>query len=239
MSRNNVWGLIPAAGIGARMGAECPKQYLPLLGKPILLHTLEKLCSFDGIKGVLLGLAKNDPYWPEHESACNSLSSYLGHYVGGKERADTVLNGILALEPHIESDNDWVLVHDAARPCIRHQDIQALLTAIEDHEAGGLLGLPIADTVKRTDNDDAVTDTVDRSGLWRALTPQVFRFGVLKKALKTALEKNITVTDESSAVESAGYKPLMVAGTPDNIKITLPGDLKMAELYLSGQGSNS
>ena len=225
--------------MGSRMGAECPKQYLPLLGKPILLHTLEKLCHFDGINGVLLGLAKNDPCWPEHEAACNTLSSFLGHYPGGKERADTVLNGIQALEPHIESEDDWVLVHDAARPCIRHQDIQALLTAIENHEAGGLLGLPIADTVKRTDNDDAVTDTVDRSGLWRALTPQVFRYGVLKNALKTALKENITVTDESSAVEAAGYKPLMVTGTPDNIKITLPGDLKMAELYLSQQDSNS
>jgi 2-C-methyl-D-erythritol 4-phosphate cytidylyltransferase len=154
---------------------------------------------------------------------------------GGEERCHSVLNALTALQK-VADESDWVLVHDAARPCLRSEDIDHLLAELTDHPVGGLLGLPVADTMKRTDADDSVIETVSREHLWRALTPQMFRLGELYDALDGALKRDELVTDEASAMELAGKAPKMVEGHGDNIKITRPQDLRFAELYLAEQG---
>ena len=217
------------------MQTDVPKQYLKLNNKPILQHTLERLFSLSELSGLLIGLAKDDPYWPELEPAIAAWPNFLGSYIGGKERADTVLNGLNVLSRHKAKDDDWVMVHDAARPCVRTKDIQRLIQEIRDHPVGGLLGLPVADTVKRTDNAGNIIETVDRTGLWRALTPQVFRLGALQQALMDAQDRGIVINDEASAIEATGKSPLMVAGHADNIKITVPEDLQLAAGYLQQQ----
>lgn len=229
-----LWAIVPAAGSGLRMGADRPKQYLSLLGRPVLQLTLERLGSFAPLQGLLVGIAPDDPYWPTIPK--KDVPRLLGSFAGGAERARTVLNGLQALARHA-ADSDWVLVHDAVRPCVRHSDIQALLAVRESHPDGGLLGLKMADTVKRTDDTGSIMETVPRDGLWRALTPQLFPIGVLREALTLALEAKVAVTDESSAVEHLGRRPRMVAGHADNIKITVPGDLALAELYLRQQAA--
>lgn len=225
------FALVPAAGIGARMVADRPKQYLPLHGRPILLHTLQRLCDHPRIAGVWVGVSIDDPYWPELQFA---HPHFRGAYVGGAQRALTVLNGLRAMQSHADAD-DWVLVHDAVRPCVRAEDIDCLMDAARTHVDGALLGLPMADTVKRANLAHEVVETVPREGLWRALTPQMFRLGALREALESAVRDGVTVTDEASAIERAGGRPLMVAGQADNIKITLPGDLALAALYLQQQ----
>jgi len=228
-----LWALVPAAGKGVRMGADRPKQYLQLLGRPVLQATLERLGGFAPLKGILVGIVPGDPHW---STLPKTIPKLLGSFAGGSERAQTVLNGLQALAQYAP-DTDSVLVHDAVRPCVRHSDIQNLLTAVDAHSDGGLLGLPLADTVKRTDEAGRITATVPRNGLWRALTPQLFLIGVLRDALERALADGITVTDEAAAVEYAGRQPRMVAGHADNIKITSPGDLALAELYLRQQAA--
>ncbi len=225
------FALVPAAGIGARMAADRPKQYLPLHGRPVLLHTLQRLCDHPRIAGVWVGVSIDDPYWPELQFA---HPHFRGAYVGGAQRALTVLNGLRAMQSHADAD-DWVLVHDAVRPCVRAEDIDCLMDAARTHVDGALLGLPMADTVKRANLAHEVVETVPREGLWRALTPQMFRLGALREALESAVRDGVTVTDEASAIERAGGRPLMVAGQADNIKITLPGDLALAALYLQQQ----
>ncbi len=225
------FALVPAAGVGTRMAADRPKQYLALRGRPILLHTLQRLCDHPHIAGVWVGISPDDPYWPGLQFG---HPRFRGAYAGGTQRADTVLNGLRAMEGQARSD-DWVLVHDAVRPCVRPDDIDRLIDTAGVHADGALLGLPIADTVKRANLAHEVVETVPREGLWRALTPQMFRLGALREALESAARDGVTITDEASAIERAGGRPLMVAGQPDNIKITLPGDLALAELYLRQQ----
>lgn len=225
------FALVPAAGVGARMAADRPKQYLALRGRPILQHTLERLCSHARIDGVWVGLSAADPYWPHLHF---SHPRFRGAYAGGAERAATVLNGLRALAAHAHAD-DWVLVHDAVRPCVRVEDIDRLIATATNHPDGALLGLPVADTVKRANVAHEVLETVPREGLWRALTPQMFRLGALQAALEAAARDGVMVTDEASAIERAGGRPLMVAGHADNLKITLPADLALAELYLQQQ----
>lgn len=210
------------------MRADRPKQYLPLLGRPILQRTLERLGSFPRLRGMLVGIAAADVYWP---TLTSSIPKLLGTYPGGAERAVTVLNGLRALAEYAQAD-DWVLVHDAARPCVRHADIEALLSVIAGHVDGGLLALPVSDTVKRADHNGCVEATVPRTGLWRALTPQVFRLGALTAALEKALGNGVEVTDEAAAMEFEGARPRLVHGHADNIKITLPEDLALAETCL-------
>jgi len=154
---------------------------------------------------------------------------------GGKERCHSVLNGLNALSDSALTD-DWVLVHDAARPCVRQQDLRLLIDTLADHAVGGLLGRPVHDTIKKTDARGVVTGTVERDCLWHAYTPQMFRYGLLRAALTKALEDGYEVTDEASAMEHAGHRPLMVEGHADNIKITRPEDLPLAEYYLQQQG---
>jgi 2-C-methyl-D-erythritol 4-phosphate cytidylyltransferase len=226
------WALVPAAGSGIRMGADRPKQYLPLQGRAVLLHTLERLCTHPRIKGVLLGLAPGDPYWPGLSIAFPRL---LGTFSGGAERALTVLNGLHALAGRAQPD-DWVLVHDAVRPCLRHMDIDALIDQASLCPDGGLLGVALTDTVKRADREQRVVETVERGGLWRALTPQMFRLQALRAALEAAVAAGVNVTDEATAIERVGGRPLLVAGHADNIKITVPADLTLAEMYLKQQG---
>jgi len=225
-----VWAVVPAAGGGTRMRADRPKQYLPLLGRPILWRTLERLGTHPSLRGMLVGIAADDIYWP----TLPPLPKLLGTYTGGAERADTVLNGLKTLADYAAPD-DWVLVHDAARPCLRHADIDTLLAAIAGHADGGLLALPVTDTVKRADHNGCSEDTVPRAGLWRALTPQAFRMGALVAALEAARRAGIEITDESSAMEFAGARPRLVHGHADNIKITTPEDLAQAEMYLREQ----
>lgn len=226
----NNWVIIPAAGSGKRMGAEVPKQYLSLHGHTVLEHTISRFINHPDITGIVLAIAEDDVWWKTLKVSYPRL-----HVVaGGTERCDSVLNALDFLQSHAAED-DWVLVHDAARPCLRHEDIDLLLETLRDHPVGGLLGLPVSDTVKRCDVNGVVMETVPRDNLWRALTPQMFHVGPLHRAISAAIEAGATLTDESSAMEHARHQPLMVEGHPDNIKITRPQDLILADLYLAQQ----
>ncbi|MBW8054472.1 MAG: 2-C-methyl-D-erythritol 4-phosphate cytidylyltransferase [Nitrospira sp.] len=231
---SRIWAIVPAAGTGFRMGRSQPKQYLTLAGRAVMVHTLERLCSHPRIEGVLVGLAAEDRDWASLKDAIARLPMFLGTYEGGAERADTVLNGLRALGANADPA-DWVMVHDAARPCIRHEDIDRLIRETQDHPDGGLLARPVADTVKRTDSTQLVQETVPRTHLWRALTPQLFPLERLTGALEQALAAGVTVTDEAAAIEHTGGHPRVVAGHADNIKITLADDLALAELFLKQQ----
>lgn len=211
-----------------------PKQYLPLLGRPVILHTLERLCLHKQIQGVFAGIAANDPQWQKLTPELERLPTFLGTSEGGKSRAHTVLNGLRMLAKNARAD-DWVLVHDAVRPCVRHEDIDKLISAVTGGEEGGLLAFPVADTVKRVDNAGRVTETVSREGLWRAATPQMFQINKLTQALEWVMESGTEITDEASAIEASGGHPRVIACHNDNIKITLAEDLALAELYLKQQ----
>ena len=232
MNSDMVWAVVPAAGIGSRMEADRPKQYLDLEGKTVLEHTLHRLISHPRIKGIIVAIAQNDPWWPQISVKGNDPIHVV---VGGMERADSVFNALTELA-ELADDDPWVLVHDAARPCLRHQDIDRMLDKLSSHPVGGILGIPINDTVKRTNYEHEITETVEREGLWRASTPQMFRLQSLKQALHTAKKQQLKVTDEASAMELAGFQPLMVEGHSDNIKITVPQDLALASLFLQQQG---
>ena len=231
MAERRYWVVMPAAGAGTRMGAGMPKQYLPLVGRPVLAHALERLAGHPRIAGTVVVLAPDDPRW---EGLALGALPRPRRVDGGAERCQSVLNGLDALASEA-ADDDWVLVHDAARPCVRREDIDRLLADLEDHPVGGLLGLPVRDTMKRADAGGAVRETVSREGLWHALTPQMFRYGLLRRALRTVLDSGRLVTDEAQAIELAGHSPRMVEGSPDNIKVTHPRDLALAELFLREQ----
>jgi 2-C-methyl-D-erythritol 4-phosphate cytidylyltransferase len=216
------------------MQAPLPKQYLPLLGRPVILHTLERLCTHPRVRGVMVGISDQDRHWQALIPMLANLPKFLGKYSGGETRAHTVLNGLRALIKHAKPE-DWVLVHDAVRPCVRHMDMDKLISAVGDGEEGGLLAFPVSDTVKRVDNKGRVVETVGREGLWRAATPQMFRIGALASALESALKQGSEITDEASAIEAAGGHPRVIACHADNIKVTLPEDLALAELCLKQQ----
>ena len=226
-----LWALVAAAGRGTRMGAAMPKQYLPLAGRTVIEHTLHRLASHPRVAGLMVVLDADDDCWPRLQL---SLPVPLHTTVGGTERYASVDNGLRALAA-LTDPGDWVLVHDAARPCLRHQDIDRLLDALLDHPVGGLLAAPVADTMKRADAHGEVIETVDRAQLWRALTPQMFRIAALRTAIRDALDAGQPITDEASAIEVSGARPQLVEGHPDNIKITHPADLALAELYIHRQ----
>ncbi len=228
----NIWAIVPAAGTGARMQSDIPKQYLPLLGRPVILHTLERLCSYGRIAGVLVGIAPNDARWQTLQTT--GLQKLLGTFAGGRTRVQTVLNGIAALVKRARAD-DWVMVHDAVRPCVRHADLDKLVAVVASSPDGALLALPISDTVKRADAQARVEETVSRAGLWRAHTPQMFRLAMLRDALTAVAATNEDITDDSAAVERLGARPRVVEGFADNIKITHSSDLALAEMFLRQQ----
>ncbi|MDX9740136.1 MAG: 2-C-methyl-D-erythritol 4-phosphate cytidylyltransferase [Gammaproteobacteria bacterium] len=228
------WAVIPAAGGGTRMAADRPKQYLPLGGKTVIRHVLERFGRHPLIGGIVVALAEQDAYW-EHQSAPRGKP--LITVTGGAERCHSVLNALRRLAIEAGSE-DWVLVHDAARPCLRSRDLDRLIAGVKDHPAGGLLGVAVADTLKRVDEEGVVCDTLDRRGVWRALTPQMFRLGLLTEALEAAIADGVVVTDEAAAMERAGHRPRMIAGSADNIKITMPGDLAFAEMLLASRNEH-
>jgi 2-C-methyl-D-erythritol 4-phosphate cytidylyltransferase len=217
------WALIPAAGVGSRMAADRPKQYLMLEGRCILEHTLNCFLEHPQLRGLVVSLAQDDPYWPALACAGDPRVSRAN---GGRERADSVLAGLLRLIELGAQDDDWVLVHDAARPNLSPDDLDNLLLTLADDPVGGLLAVPVRDTLKRADSAGRVAKTVDRSAMWQAYTPQMFRVGLLHRALAEALLAEVAVTDEASAVEWAGQAPRLVEGRSDNLKVTTPEDLQ-------------
>ena len=226
---DSIWAVVPAAGAGRRMSTTIPKQYLPLGEKTVLEHTLDTLLACRQLAGVVVLLSADDGYWPDLQERYSSQS--LEVVTGGAERCHSVLNGLTHLAGKAAAD-DWVLVHDAARPCVRQTDIDTLIDTLSATSHGGLLGVPVADTMKQVDGDGRVTATVVREGLWHAYTPQMFRLDRLRTALQHAIDNDLLVTDEASAMERAGYQPQMVQGQRDNIKITVPSDLEQAAFYL-------
>ncbi|HHO67622.1 MAG TPA: 2-C-methyl-D-erythritol 4-phosphate cytidylyltransferase [Gammaproteobacteria bacterium] len=226
------WALVPAAGSGRRMGAQAPKQYLELGGRTVLEHTLAVLAADPAIEGVVL--VGDRERWPAGLEAVLGGKPLIGAE-GGAERCHSVLNGLRRLAAGVTGD-PWVLVHDAARPCLRAADLRHLVVALAEHPVGGLLAVPASDTLKRADAALAVRETLDRSDVWHAQTPQMFRLALLSDALGRALQAGHEVTDESSAVEFAGHRPLLVEGHADNIKITRPEHLALAEFHLRQQG---
>jgi len=227
--------IVPAAGGGARFGAALPKQYLSLLGRPLIWHSLAVLCGHPAIASVRVALAPDDSHWRKAE--WHDLWLSLGRklevlFCGGKTRAESVRNALAAAKPHILPD-DWVLVHDAARPCLSHALLDRLLTGVNDDGAGGLLAVPLTDTLKQDDGKmpPSVSRTLPRAGLWQAQTPQMFRYALLTDALTAHPE----VTDEASALEAAGFAPRLVASEASNLKVTYPDDFALAELILRGR----
>lgn len=225
------WALVPAAGIGKRMGSVVPKQYLPLAGRPVIAHALATLLAHPRIAGVVVAIGAEDEGWPTVAVELASVKP-LRVVTGGAERCHSVLNGLEALRKWAML-NDWVLVHDAARPCLTTEDLDRLFAELAEDSVGGLLAVPVRDTLKQADDAGRVAATVDRSRLWHALTPQMFRLGMLHEALRAALARGLLVTDEAAAMEAAGYAPRLVEGRADNLKITRPEDLALAEFYLT------
>jgi 2-C-methyl-D-erythritol 4-phosphate cytidylyltransferase len=223
------WAIVPAAGVGKRMQADRPKQYLELAGKTVIEHTLLRLLQADVFTAIAVAVSEEDPYWPD---LAISLHKNIMTAPGGKERADSVLSGLKTISEQA-SDDDWVLVHDAARPCITAADIHHLIDSLVNDEVGGILALASPDTLKQV-QAKCITGTLDRSHIWRALTPQMFRYGMLKTALEQA-QGNPAITDDASALELQGLQPKIVEGRPDNIKITRPEDLALAQFYMEQQ----
>lgn len=222
------YALVPAAGGGSRFGASLPKQYLPLLERPLLAHTLDVLCSSPLLSAVLLVLAAEDTWWAEAGFSHTKLKVLS---CGGLTRAESVLNGLRMLMNQGARAEDWVLVHDAARPCLSLSALTRLIETVRDDAVGGILAVPLADTLKREDGNTRIAATLARDGLWQAQTPQMFRAGLLLEALNQSTE----VTDEASAVEALGLHPRLVPGDLGNLKVTYPGDLVLAEAILRGR----
>jgi 2-C-methyl-D-erythritol 4-phosphate cytidylyltransferase len=224
------FALIPAAGIGARVGAECPKQYMPLAGKLMLMHVLDTFAASPAIAHTFVVVSPEDGYIDGALAGARHLADRVTVlFNGGATRHQSVLNGLSAMRAQT-GDDDWVLVHDAARPGLTTVLIDRLVAELQSDAVGGLLALPVVDTLKRSDTEGRVASTVERDGLWAAQTPQMFRYALLRRALEQASE----VTDEASAIEALGLKPKLVEGSPRNFKVTLPHDVALAELHLKG-----
>jgi 2-C-methyl-D-erythritol 4-phosphate cytidylyltransferase len=221
--------LVPAAGSGVRMGHRLPKQYLPLAGQPMIAHALAALCACRDIATVFVVLAPGDTQFHSYDwSRFGDKLQTL--YCGGDTRAESVLNGLLASE--MEPD-DWVLVHDAARPCLSQADLDKLIEEVRNDDVGGILAVPMADTLKREDGSGRILRTESRDQLWQAQTPQMFRVELLTEALQQAGG----FTDDASAIEALGLKPKLVASGSSNLKVTFPQDMLLAELLLTKQGT--
>ena len=222
------WALVPAAGSGRRFGGEVPKQYLQAAGKPLIAHALDALLAHPRVDGAVVALAADDPRWPGWTTRHGKPVLAC---VGGGERADSVLAALLALPDDVDDDT-LLLVHDAARPNLHGDDIGKLLAAAAEHADGAILAAPVRDTLKRADAGARIAATEPRDGLWRALTPQAFPRGLLRRALEHARADGVAVTDEAMAVERLGLQPRLVEGREDNLKVTTPADLALAEFLL-------
>ncbi|HKX52323.1 MAG TPA: 2-C-methyl-D-erythritol 4-phosphate cytidylyltransferase [Nitrosospira sp.] len=226
----NFFALIPAAGSGSRMGDQIPKQYLPLAGKPMIRHTLATLCNSPRLSRIFVVLSSGDGEWVRHD-----WSEFSGKLVvlecGGATRAESVLNGLKAARAGtVIDDDDWILVHDAARPCLGGTLLDKLMDELGEDEVGGLLAIPVADTLKRSDPSRRVEHTEPRESLWQAQTPQMFRYRTLVDALSRT--GGVTMTDDAGAIEALGLHPKLVLSDARNLKVTYPQDLALAELIL-------
>ena len=255
----SVWAVLPAAGSGQRMQTRPdaqdhrPKQYLPLQGASVIEHSLTRLLAVANIRQVLVALSPDDRHF---QSLPVAADKRVVSVTGGGTRCQSVLNALLQLPDVADvafSQDDWVLVHDAVRPCVRIEDVQKLLVELKDHPIGGILGAPVAHTLKQvegtadrdsdsntgsnTDAAETITATLNRHHCRYAFTPQMFRYSLLREAIETAINRGTTVTDESSAVEALGHRPCIVVGSSDNIKITYESDLHLAAAILQQQES--
>lgn len=227
-----IWCVVPAAGVGKRFGSAMPKQYLDLNAKTVVEHTLERLLALEEITQVVVAISGEDSRFKQLKI---SNHPRIKSVLGGSERCHSVLNGLRYLS-EVGDEQDWVLVHDVARPCLRSADVRKLIDQVNQFDAvGGILANPVRDTMKRSNRLNQIAETVDRDQLWHALTPQLFRLGALRKAIEGALAEGIIVTDESAAMERLGHQPLLVEGHYDNIKITHPQDLPLAALFIQQQ----
>jgi 2-C-methyl-D-erythritol 4-phosphate cytidylyltransferase/2-C-methyl-D-erythritol 2,4-cyclodiphosphate synthase len=234
---SRLWAIVPAAGRGARFAAsaatDLPKQYCALLGRSVLEWSLDALLRETRVHAIVVVLSESDPHWQALAKKINS--SRLLTALGGAHRQDTVMNGLKFLESRAQ-EQDWVLVHDAARPCLSSADLKVLIDTLDSGISGAVLAAPVVDTVRRELAGEI--ETVDRTGLWRALTPQIFRFGQLRQALAAAARDRVTVTDEAQALERLGVRAKLVSGSPFNIKVTRAEDLAMAAGILKMQDGN-
>ncbi|RFA28260.1 2-C-methyl-D-erythritol 4-phosphate cytidylyltransferase [Alkalilimnicola ehrlichii] len=223
-----IWAVLPAAGVGRRMGAELPKQYLPLLGEPVICRTLSCLLGHSAVYGGVIALAEDDLHWAtlQYQNV-----KPLHRVTGGAERRDSVMSALRFLLAEAD-DSDWVMVHDAVRPCVTERELDRLVARATAHAAGGLLAMPVRDTLKREGSQGTVAATTDREGLWHALTPQLFPLRLLYEALLAVIDADTPVTDESQAMELRGHRPLLIEGSATNLKITRPSDLTLAEVIL-------
>ena len=230
-SPQRCWAIIPAAGSGKRMGLGKPKQYLKLHNKYMLEYSVRLFCNYDRINTVVVVLNETDSYWQltKLDKEDKVITTH-----GGKERCHSVQNGLQAIKAKSKPD-DWVFVHDAVRPCLQREDLDKMFLALENHPVGGILAVPVKDTIKRLSKSNILLETVNRKGLWHALTPQLFRFGLLDSALKNAIENGNMVTDEAEAIELSGKYPMLIEGSSRNIKITKQSDIELASLYLMQQ----
>lgn len=230
-AQNEFWVVIPAAGQGSRAEQPVAKQYLDIQGKPLLSHTLGQLDRAALIGGMIVCIDRQDSGWSEIDVCMHKTPVHT--VLGGDTRTQSVLNGLSWLKSNAGlDDSDFVLVHDAARPCISPADIELLIQSCRGHACGGLLGLPVADTLKSVSCTGEVETTVERDSLWRALTPQMFRLGLLYTAIEQALKNKLKITDEASAMETMGWKPKMIKGRATNIKLTYPEDIALIDLFL-------
>lgn len=226
-----IWVIVPAAGIGSRMAADVPKQYLSLAGKTVLEHTLTRLLHAQYLAGVVVALHPQDTRFATLPIAADAR---IATVIGGAERADSVIHALQSLAPVLGPDH-WALVHDAARPCLTVAQLNRFIETITSQSGGGILAAPVADTLKRVDDRQQIIETQDRQGLWAAQTPQLFPAQSLLQALLAARAAGQAVTDEASAMEAAGFRAQVVPGPSHNFKITRPEDLPLAELILQAQ----
>lgn len=229
-----IWAILPAAGIGRRLGSNIPKQYLPLNGISVIEHSLNRLVQFNSIQQITVVVSPEDTHWAEVSNAALAGDRVVA-VNGGAERNLSVLNGLHSINAQAD---DWVLVHDAVRPCVSAMDIQRLITDVTSagpELAGGILASPMANTIKKSTESGIIETTIDREHLWNALTPQMFRYSLLIKAMESSVRDGLQVTDEASAMEHAGHSIKLVPGNSQNIKITHSSDLALAGLILKAQ----
>ncbi len=233
MAALRFWAIIPAAGISQRMKSSVPKQYLPLADTTVIEASLSSFLQQPNITGVIVALNADDQNW---DTLSVSKNEKIHTVIGGNSRAESVYNALQYLDDTLAEDQDFVLVHDAARPCLRHSDLDLLMQELEQDEVGGILASPMSDTLKMAEmqegSGNVVSKTLDREIIWRAHTPQMFRLGTLKKALAHCVKNNIKITDEASAIEHLGLQVKLIKGQSDNIKITHAEDLALATTIL-------